>query len=54
MNEHRQIYNGIDLHGAGFLLFIRGGVISMLEGYTDDESWPASTDEFTLHQHQAA
>jgi hypothetical protein len=41
-------------HGAGFLLFIRGGVVSMLEGYTYDESWPASTDEFTLHRHEAA
>jgi hypothetical protein len=41
-------------HGAGFLLFIRGGVVSMLEGYTYDESWPASTDEFTLYRHQAA
>src|SRR4051812_21951318 len=29
-------------HGAGFLLFIRGGVLSMLEGYTYDESWPTS------------
>jgi len=41
-------------HGAGFLLFFRGGVVSFLEGYTYDESWPASTDEFTLHRHQAA
>jgi len=41
-------------HGAGFLLFVRAGVVSMLEGYTYDESWPASTDEFTLHRHQAA
>ena len=40
--------------GAGFLLFIRGGVVSMLEGYTYDESWPTSTDEFTLHRHEAA
>jgi hypothetical protein len=38
-------------HGASFLLFIRGGVISMLEGYTYNESWPASTDEFTLYRH---
>jgi hypothetical protein len=41
-------------HGAGFLLFIRAGVVSMLEGYTYDEPWPASTDEFILHRHQAA
>ncbi len=41
-------------HGVGFLLFIRGGVVSMLEGYTYDESWPTSTDEFTLHRQEAA
>lgn len=41
-------------HGAGFLLFIRGGVVTMLERYTYDESWPESTDEFALHRHQAA
>lgn len=41
-------------HGASFLLFIRGGVVSMLEGYTYDESWPASTDEFSLHRYEAA
>lgn len=41
-------------HGAGFLLFIRGGVVSMLEGYTYEESWPTSTDAFTLHRHEAA
>jgi hypothetical protein len=27
-------------HGAGFVLFIRAGRISMLEGYTYDEPWP--------------
>ncbi len=37
-------------HGAGFVLFIRGGVVVMLEGYTYDESWPANTEEFTLHR----
>jgi hypothetical protein len=41
-------------HGAGFLLFIRDGVVTMLEGYTYDESWPARTDQFTLHRHQTA
>jgi len=35
-------------HGAGFVLFIRGGVVTMLEGYTYDESWPENTDEFKL------
>jgi len=36
--------------GAGFLLFIRGGVVTMLEGYTYDEPWPKSTDQFTVHR----
>src|SRR6266404_8333231 len=31
-------------HGAGFVLFIRGGVITMLEGYSYDEKWPENTD----------
>jgi hypothetical protein len=37
-------------HGAGFLLFIRGGVAAMLEGYTYDESWPKCTDHFKVHR----
>jgi hypothetical protein len=36
-------------HGAGFLLFIRDGVVSMLEGYTYDETWPTNTDDFEVH-----
>lgn len=35
-------------HGAGFVLFIRGGAVSMLEGFTYDEAWPTNTDKFTL------
>ena len=37
-------------HGAGFVLFIRDGVVSMLEGYTYDEPWPTDTDEFRVHR----
>jgi hypothetical protein len=37
-------------NGAGFLLFIRGGVISMLEAYTYDEEWPTNTDEFKVEK----
>jgi hypothetical protein len=37
-------------HGAGFLLFIRGGVVSMLEGFTYDETWPDNIDKFTLFE----
>ena len=35
-------------HGAGFVLFVRGGRISMLEGYTYDEPWPDQICDFTL------
>lgn len=35
-------------HGVGFVLFIRGGVVSMLEGFPFDEKWPESADEFKL------
>ena len=36
-------------HGAGFLLFIRGGVVTMLEGFTyADDQWPERTDEFRV------
>lgn len=27
-------------HGAGCVLFVRGGVISVLEGFTFDDEWP--------------
>lgn len=29
-------------HGIGFVLFIRGGRLDMLEGFTYDEPWPES------------
>jgi hypothetical protein len=35
-------------NGAGFVLWIRNGVLHVLEGYTYDEPWPNQTDEFTL------
>lgn len=35
-------------HGAGFVLFIRDGVINMLEGFTYDENWPEKIDVFKL------
>ena len=40
-------------HGAGFLLFIRGGRVSMLEGYTYGEAWPSNTNEFRVYRHEA-
>lgn len=33
-------------HGAGFVLFVKGGVIDVLEGYTYDDPWP--TDEASI------
>ena len=35
-------------HGAGFVLFVRGGRIKMLEGYTYDEPWPDRVRQFSL------
>jgi hypothetical protein len=35
-------------HGAGFLLFVKGGKLSILEGFSYDEPWPAHTEDFTL------
>ncbi len=29
-------------HGAGVVLFVRKGVLDMLEGYTFDEPWPTN------------
>lgn len=37
--------------GVGFMLSIRGGVVTKLEGFTFDEPWPTSTDEFELHRY---
>jgi hypothetical protein len=31
-----------------FLLYIKDGVLDLLEGYSFDEPWPSSTDGFTL------
>lgn len=35
-------------HGAGFLLYVKLGVLQMLEGYSYDEPWPQETSEFKL------
>lgn len=35
-------------HGAGFVLFIENGWISMLEGYSYGEPWPACIEHYTL------
>lgn len=35
--------------GVGFLLYIKDGVLDMLEGYSYDEPWPSSIYEFKLN-----
>jgi hypothetical protein len=39
-------------HGAGFVLFIRSGRLSMLEGFTFDEPWPQQARDFKLRYDQ--
>lgn len=39
-------------HGAGFLLFVRDGVVCMLEGFTYDEKWPMNADKFRVYRHE--
>lgn len=35
-------------YGVGFVLFVREGFISMLEGYTYGESWPCEIEFFNV------
>ena len=39
-------------HGAGFILFVRDGVLDLLEGYSYDEPWPAEITDFELTYRQ--
>ena len=36
-------------HGAGFLLYVRDGLLDALEGYSYDEPWPKKVGRFTVH-----
>jgi len=36
-------------HGVGFILFVRDGVISMLEGYVNTGAWPEYIGKFQLN-----
>ncbi len=40
-------------NGAGFLLVVENGAISILEGYSYDEPWPAEIAAFTLRYSDA-
>lgn len=36
-------------HGLGFVVFVRDGVLDMLEGYTfGDDEWPSDTSHYRL------
>lgn len=35
-------------NGAGFVIFVRGGRLDSLEGYTYEEPWPQQIHRFTL------
>jgi hypothetical protein len=39
-------------HRAGFVLSIRDGVVTMMEGFTYDEPWPEGQNEFRLFRQQ--
>lgn len=36
-------------HGAGFVLFIDGGILSELEGYSYDEPWSEEPEQFEIY-----
>lgn len=35
-------------NGAGFLLYVKDGILDMLEGYSYNESWPSPVNDFSL------
>ena len=35
-------------HGAGFVIFVDDGLLTMLEGYSYGEPWPEKIDEFSI------
>lgn len=39
-------------HGVGAVLFIRDGVIDLLECYTYDEPWPEAISTYVLRYHE--
>jgi hypothetical protein len=36
------------LHGAGFLLWVEDGMLTMLEGFSYDEPWPDRTGTYVV------
>ena len=41
-------------HGAGFVLYVRDGRLSMLEGFSYDEPWPDNISEYSLKYDKGA
>src|SRR5712664_210138 len=41
-------------HGASFMLFIRDGVLSFLEGVASTGDWPEQTDDFNVYRPQVS
>jgi hypothetical protein len=41
-------------HGASFTLFVRDGVLSLLEGVTATGDWPEDTHDFRVYRFEAA
>jgi hypothetical protein len=41
-------------HGLGFVLFVKDGALSMLEGYTYDEPWPDEVCELKLSESKSS
>lgn len=39
-------------HGAGFILYVRAGLLDLLEGYSYDEPWPAKIGAFAVKYHR--
>lgn len=41
------VVDGLE-HGAGFIIFVRGGCLDNLEGYSYEEPWPEEIHTFKL------
>ena len=41
-------------HGAGFILFVRNGVLSMLEGVASTGEWPEDIHDFKVYRLEEA
>ena len=37
-------------HGAGFVLLVENGLVSILEGFSYEEDWPETVRSFEVHE----